>query len=166
MYKRQVSIVIGRIINGEITDGIILNPILNEFYWASKGKGAWCNNKRLRVSKRHQMINCLIGTGIPYADNAHENYLGEIDIISKNSCGLRRIGTASLDLAFVASGKLDGFWERNLNIWDVCSGVILVKEAGGKITLPNGDPWSTESRDILATNTNIHEEMQNKLTLL
>ena len=161
-----VSIVIGRIINGEITDGIILNPILNEFYWASKGKGAWCNNKRLRVSKRHQMINCLIGTGIPYADNAHENYLGEIDIISKNSCGLRRIGTASLDLAFVASGKLDGFWERDLNIWDVCSGVILVKEAGGKITLPNGDTWGTESRDILATNTNIHEEMQNKLTLL
>ena len=112
------------------------------------------------------MINCLIGTGIPYADNAHENYLDEIDIISKNSCGLRRIGTASLDLAFVASGKLDGFWERNLNIWDVCSGVILVKEAGGKITLPNGDAWGTESRDILATNTNIHEEMQNKLTLL
>ena len=85
------------------------------------------------------MINCLIGTGIPYADNGHENYLDEIDIISKNSCGLRRMGTASLDLAFVASGKLDGFWERNLNIWDVCSGVILVKDAGGKITLPNGE---------------------------
>ena len=161
-----VSIVIGRIINGEITDGIILNPILNEFYWASKGKGAWCNNKRLRVSKRYQMINCLIGTGIPYANNAHESYLDEIDIISKNSCGLRRLGTASLDLAFVAAGKLDGFWERNLNIWDVCAGVILVKEAGGKITLPNGETWNTESRDILATNTNIHEEMQNKLTLL
>ena len=76
------------------------------------------------------------------------------------------MGTASLDLALVASGKLDGFWERDLNIWDVCSGVILVKEAGGKISLPNGDAWHTESRDILATNTNIHEEMQNKLTLL
>ncbi len=161
-----VAIVIGRIIKGEITDGIILNPILNEFYWASKGKGAWCNDKRIRVSKRQQMTDCLIGTGIPYANNAHENYLNEIDTISKNSSGLRRLGTASLDLALVASGKLDGFWERDLNIWDVCSGVILVKEAGGKISLPNGDAWHTESRDILATNTNIHEEMQNKLTLL
>ena len=152
-----VSIVIGRIINGEITDGIILNPILNEFYWASKGKGAWCNNKRLRVSKRHQMINCLIGTGIPYADNAHENYLDEIDIVSKTTCGLRRIGTASLDLAFVASGKLDGFWERNLNIWDICSGVILVKEAGGKIN--DMDYSSAKVIKVLAGSNSIYEKM-------
>ena len=161
-----VGIVIGRIFKNEITDGIIFNPVLNEFYWTSKGMGAWCNNKRLRVSKRKEIKNCLIGTGIPHANRGYENYLHEIDNISKNSCGLRRMGAASIDLAYVAAGKLDAFWERNLNIWDVCSGVLMVKEAGGRVTLPNGGEWDKESKDILASNTLIHEEVQSKLTLL
>jgi len=162
----MVGIVIGRIINDEITDGIIFNPILNEFYWASKGMGAWCNNKRLRVSKRQNIIDCVIGTGIPHANRSYPNYLKEIDNISKNSSGLRRIGAASIDLAYVAAGKLDAFWERNLNLWDVCSGILLVKEAGGKVTLPDGNIWNTKSRDILASNDYIHDQIQNKLTLL
>ena len=157
------GIVIGRMVNKEITDGIIFNPILNEFYWASKGKGAWCNNKRLRVSKRDKIIDCIIGTGIPHANRAHPEYLQEIDSISKNCSGLRRMGAASIDLAFVASGKLDGYWERNLNIWDVSAGIILVKEAGGKITQPNGNEWTPESRDILASNSEIHQMIQQKL---
>ena len=78
------GIVIGRIFNNEITDGVIFNPILNEFYWASKGMGAWCNNKRLRVSKRQDLMDCVIGTGIPHANRSHLNYLQEIDNISKN----------------------------------------------------------------------------------
>lgn len=157
------GIVIGRMVNEEITDGIIFNPILNEFYWASKGKGAWCNNKRLRVSKRDKIIDCIIGTGIPHANRAHPEYLQEIDSISKNCSGLRRMGAASIDLAFVASGKLDGYWERNLNIWDVSAGIILVKEAGGKITQPNGNEWTLQSRDILASNSEIHQMIQQKL---
>jgi myo-inositol-1(or 4)-monophosphatase len=161
-----VGIVVGRILEGEITDGVIFNPILNEFYWASKGKGAWCNNKRLRVSKRHDIENCVIGTGIPHANRGYPNYLDEIDKISKSSAGLRRIGAASIDLAYVASGKLDAFWERNLNLWDVSAGVLLIKEAGGKVSLPNGEEWTIKSRDILASNTIIHEKIQNKLTLL
>ena len=162
----MIGIVIGRIINGEITDGVIFNPILNEFFWSSKGKGAWCNNKRLRVSKRQHLKDCLIGTGIPFANKVYKDYLKEIDIISKNTCGLRRIGAASIDLAYVASGKLDAFWEKDLNIWDVSSGVLLVREAGGKISTTNGDTWSIKSRDILASNMLIHEEIQNKLSLL
>jgi len=158
-----VGIVIGRILNGEITDGVIFNPILNEFYWASKGMGAWCNNKRLRVSKRHDLINCIIGTGIPHANRGYENYLNEIDSVSKGCSGLRRMGAASIDLAFVAAGKLDAFWERNLNLWDVSAGVILIKEAGGKVTKPDGSEWTLESKDILASNLNIHEIVQEKL---
>ena len=161
-----IGIVVSRIFNNLITDGVIYNPILNEFYWASQGKGAWCNNKRLRVSKRQNLNDCLIGTGIPHANRTYENYLDEINNITKSCSGLRRTGAASIDLAYVASGKLDAYWERNLNIWDISSGILLVKEAGGKITLPNGNEWTLKSRDILASNSNIHEEIKNKLALL
>lgn len=159
----MVGIVIGRVFNGEITDGVIFNPILNEFYWSSKGKGSWCNNKRLRVSKRHDFINCLIGTGIPHANRTYENYLDEINAISTKCSGLRRMGAAAIDLAYVASGKLDGFWEKNLNLWDVSTGVLLIKEAGGKVTQPNGQEWTIECKDILASNLLIHQEFQEKL---
>ena len=161
-----IGIVIGRVFKGEITDGVIFNPILNEFYWASKGKGAWCNNKRLRVSKRQDLFDCIIGTGIPHANGIYPKYLNEINSISKNCAGLRRMGSAALDLAYVAAGKLDAYWERNLNLWDVSAGVILVKEAGGKITQPKGNDWSIESKDILASNLNIHEIIIEKLEII
>ena len=161
-----IGIVVSKIVNGEITDGVIFNPILNEFYWASKGMGSWCNNKRLRVSKRQDFIDCIVGTGIPHANRTYPKYLNEIENITKNCSGLRRMGAASIDLAYVAAGKLDAFFERNLNIWDVSSGILLVKEAGGKISLPSGQDWTVESKDILASNGLIHEEMQKKLTLL
>ena len=91
----MVGIVISKIFKNEITDGIIFNPILNEFYWSSKGKGSWCNNKRLRVSKRQNISDCVIGTGIPHANRVYQNYLNEIDNVSKNCSGLRRMGAAS-----------------------------------------------------------------------
>ncbi|MDC1296451.1 inositol monophosphatase [Alphaproteobacteria bacterium] len=161
-----IGIVISRVIDEKVTDGIIFNPILNDFYWASLGKGAWCNDKRLRVSKRQNIQDCLIGTGIPYSENIYDGYLKEIDNISKKCAGIRRIGAASIDLAYVASGKLDAFWERNLKLWDMCSGVLLIKEAGGKVTLPNGKEWTIKSSDILASNNNIHDKIQSELTLL
>lgn len=159
------GIVIGRILDGEITEGVIFNPILNEFYWATKGKGAWCNNKRLRVSKRKDFIDCIIGTGIPHANRVYPKYLEEIDCISKSCAGLRRMGAASIDLAFVAAGKLDAYWERNLNLWDVSAGVILVRESGGNVTQPNGNEWTLESKDILVSNMNIHQIIQEKLSI-
>ncbi len=162
----HVGIVISKIVNNEITDGVIFNPILNEFYWASNGKGAWCNNKRIRVSKRQEISDCLIGTGAPFGDRVYSNYYIELEKISKISAGVRRLGAASLDLAYVASGKIDGFWEKDLNIWDVSSGVILVKEAGGRITEPKGNFWTTESKNILASNTLIHNLLLENLTLL
>ena len=161
-----VAIVIAKIVNNEITDGVAYNPILNEFYWASLGQGSWCNNKRLRVSKRHDLTNCLIGTGIPFGNRVYKNFYKELDNMSKNSAGVRRLGAAALDLAYVASGKIDGFWERDLNLWDISSGVLLVKEAGGKITEPDGKKWTTNSRDIVVSNSLIHNKLTENLTLL
>tara|TARA_B100001540_G_scaffold303302_1_gene311766 strand:- start:35 stop:820 length:786 start_codon:yes stop_codon:yes gene_type:complete len=160
------GIVICKLYKDEIMDGVIYNPITNEFFWASKGKGAWCNNSRLRVSKREDISESLVGTGIPHAKRTYNEYLSEIDQITKNSSGLRRMGSAALDLAYVSAGKLDAFWERNLNLWDVCSGVLLVKEAGGKVTEPSGKEWGINSRDILASNNKIHNEIQEKLIVL
>ena len=162
----HVAIVIGKIINDEITDGIIFNPILNEFYWASNGKGAWCNNKRIRVSKRRDLSSCLIGTGSPFGERIYTEYYKELQNISKLTAGVRRLGAASIDLAYVASGKIDGYWEKNLNIWDVSAGVLLVKEAGGRLSEPNGNNWTINSRDILVSNTIIHKKLIEKLTLL
>ena len=162
----QVAIVIGKILDNQITDGIIFNPILNEFYWASIGKGAWCNNKRIRVSKRHELSSCLIGTGAPFGKRIYDDYYKELKNISMPTAGIRRLGSAAIDLAYVASGKLDGFWEIDLNLWDVCSGVLLVKEAGGRITSPLGNDWTIETRNILASNTLIHSKLIKNLTLL
>ena len=86
--------------------------------------------------------------------------------MSKNSAGVRRLGAAALDLAYVASGKIDGFWERDLNLWDISSGVLLVKEAGGKISDPDGKKWTINSRDIVASNSLIHNKLIENLTLL
>ena len=162
----HVAIVIAKMINNEITDGVVYNPILNEFYWASLGKGSWCNNKRLRVSKRHELTNCLVGTGIPFGDRVYEKFYTDLDNLAKKTAGIRRLGSAALDLAYVSSGKIDGFWERDLNLWDICSGVLLVKEAGGRISEPNGNKWTTNSRDIIVSNSLIHDKLIENLTLL
>ena len=162
----HVAIVIAKMINNEITDGVIYNPILNEFYWASLGKGSWCNNKRLRVSKRHELTNCLVGTGIPFSNRVYDKFYTELDNLAKKTAGIRRLGSAALDLAYVSSGKIDGFWERDLNLWDICSGVLLVKEAGGRISEPNGNKWTTNSRDITVSNSLIHDKLIENLTLL
>tara|TARA_B100000242_G_scaffold248746_1_gene189867 strand:- start:298 stop:1074 length:777 start_codon:yes stop_codon:yes gene_type:complete len=161
----HVSLVIAKMTANEITDGIIYNPILNEFFWASKGQGAWCNNRRLRVSNRKILSDCLIGTGLPFGDGIYKDYLLEIDEILKVSAGIRRLGSAGLDLAYVASGKLDGFWEKDLNLWDISTGILLVTEAGGKISKLNGSKWTTKDRDILASNNYLHNDLVGKLSL-
>ena len=162
----HVGIIIAKITNNEITDGIIYNPILNEFFWTSKGKGSWCNDRRLRVSNRSNLSDCLIGTGLPFGERIYKNYLTEIDEILKTTAGIRRFGSAGLDLAYVAAGKLDGFWEADLNLWDLSTGMLLVKEAGGRISKINGEDWNINCREILASNSNIHIDLSKKLSLL
>ena len=160
-----LGIVIGRIYKNEITDGIIFNPISNEFYFASKGKGSWCNEKKIMVSKKNLIDNCLIGATIPHANRGYKNYLTEIDNIAKKCSGFRCTGSAAIDLTLVASGKTDAFWQRNLNLWDMCSGVLIVKEAGGKITQPDGKDWTIKNSDILASNTLIHDQIIENLKI-
>ena len=161
----HVSIVIAKMVDREITDGIIYNPILNEFFWSSKGRGAWCNNRRLRVSNRNKLSDCLIGTGLPFGESVYNNYQIEIDNVLRNTAGIRRIGSAALDLAYVASGKLDGYWEKDINLWDICSGILIVKEAGGVITKINGEKWDVDCREVLSSNNHIHKELKKKLSL-
>ena len=162
----HVGIVIAKMSENEITDGIVYNPVLNEFFWSSKGKGSWCNDRRLRVSNRSNLSECLVGTGLPFGKRIYNNYLNEIDEILKSTAGIRRLGAAGLDLAYVASGKLDGFWEKDINLWDISTGVLLVKEAGGRVSKINGEDWTTDTREILASNSKIHNELNKKLTLL
>ena len=152
-----IGIVISKIVDDEIIDGIIYNPITNDFFWASKGQGSWCNNKRLRVSKREVFQDCVVGTGFSHSKAKQNNFFKEKELVLKNSTGIRGMGSAAIDLAYVASGKLDAYWERNLNLWDVSSGVLLVKEAGGKVTETSGKEWNILSKDILASNLLIHE---------
>ena len=118
------------------------------------------------MSNRSNLTECLIGTGLPFGDRVYKNYLSEIDEVLKSTAGIRRLGAAGLDLAYVASGKLDGFWEKDLNLWDISSGVLLVKEAGGRISKMNGEDWSVDCRNIMASNTKIHSDLIKKLSLL
>ena len=120
----------------------------------------------MRVSKRHTLESCIIGTGIPHINEKNDNYFNDISSVAENCSGIRRMGAASIDLAYVAAGKFDGFWEKDLNLWDVSTGVLLVKEAGGKISKIDGKDWSIKSKDILASNLLIHKKLQEKLSLL
>ena len=155
-------IVIAKLTYGKISDGIIFNPITNEFYWASKGKGSWLNNQRLRVSNRKKIDECIIGAG---SIRQNPNFVKQIESLKKQSASIRSNGSAALDLAYVASGKIDAFWENNLNIWDIASGIILITEAGGKISQPNGELWKINSNNILASNALIHEQMLDYLKI-
>ena len=158
-----VGIVIGRIYNSEITDGIIFNPISDEFYFATKDKGSWCNEKKLMVSKKKKITNSLVGATIPHANRGYKNYLNEIDNVAKKCAGFRCTGSAAIDLTLVASGKTDAFWQRNLNLWDICSGILIINEAGGKVTQPDGSKWAIDKQDILASNNLIHQQIIDEL---
>jgi myo-inositol-1(or 4)-monophosphatase len=120
---------------GEIQAGVTYNPIINELFWAEKGKGAFLNDARIRVSGRRDLADSLIGTGLPFIGRpGHGQSIKEIHAIGQRVAGIRRLGSAALDLAWVAAGRYDAFWERNLNPWDVAAGLLLVAEAGGTVT--------------------------------
>lgn len=120
---------------GEIQAGVTFNPIINELFWAEKGKGAFLNDQRIRVSGRRELADCLIATGLPFIGRpGHGQTIKEVHAIGQRVAGIRRLGSAALDLAWVAAGRYDAFWERNLNPWDVAAGLLLVTEAGGVAT--------------------------------
>ena len=150
--------------NDEIICGGVYQPLTDEFYWAVKGKGAFCNNLRLRVSKKENLNQCMLGTGIPHRGmQGHESYLPGLEKLMSNVAGVRRMGAASLDLVYTASGKFDGYWEKNLKLVDIAAGSIIVKEAGGRVTDFKGRNNYLESGEIVASNFVIHDKLLSEI---
>ena len=150
--------------NDEIICGGVYQPLTDEFYWAVKGKGAFCNNLRLRVSKKENLSQCMLGTGIPHKGmQGHETYLPGLEKLMSNVAGIRRMGAASLDLVYTASGKFDGYWEKNLKLVDIAAGSIIVKEAGGRVTDFKGRNNYLESGEIVASNFVIHDKLLSEI---
>jgi myo-inositol-1(or 4)-monophosphatase len=146
--------------DGEIIAGVTYDPLRDEMFVAEKGRGAWLNGRQIKVSKTRELAESLTATGFPSHKRHRSPNVHFYQQMTLRSHGVRRAGSAALDLAYVACGRLDGFWEFNLNPWDTSSGVLLVQEAGGTITHFDGGPFTLDSREVLATNGLIAAEMQ------
>ena len=155
------AISIGLEHDDEIICGIVYDPIKDEMFVAEKGNGSYLNNQRMRVSSRSKLKDCIVFTGGPRLDSKNKELALEEykKFSSKILIPIRKLGSASLDMAYVAAGRCDGFWQRNLNYWDIAAGIILVKEAGGFVTDFEGENRYVENKTILATNSKINKEM-------
>lgn len=151
------AISIGLEQNGELVAGVVLDPTRDELFFAERGRGAFVNDQRLRVSGRTRLTDSLIATGIPYHGKVgHELFHAEMRELTDKVAGIRRFGVASLDLAYVAAGRYDGFWERGLKQWDIAAGIVLVREAGGLVSDITGGRRMMETGDIVCANGSVH----------
>jgi myo-inositol-1(or 4)-monophosphatase len=142
---------------GEIVAGVVYDPTRDEMFWAEKGIGAYMNDRRLRVAGRTKLDDAVIATGIPYRERGHhESYLETLGAVMGATAGVRRMGSAALDLAYVAAGRYDGFWEFGLSTWDIAAGIIIVREAGGQISDPGGGSDPLRTGEIIASNVQLH----------
>jgi len=162
-YAHQLglfSISIAFEMDRDIVFAIVLNPITEELFTATKGEGAYLNNRAIEVSKTQEVSESLLVTGFPYnLKTIFEPLMKRFSNCLKQAQGVRRLGSAALDLCYLASGKFDGFWEQNLNPWDTAAGVLIAREAGAEITDFSNRPFTIDKKEILATNGNIHQEM-------
>ncbi len=146
---------------GEVVAGVTYNPITHDLFWVEKGKGAFLGaEKRLRVAARKHLDESVLATGVPFVGKpGHGQFLKELHQVSQKVAGVRRFGAASLDLAWVAAGRFDAYWERNLKPWDVAAGVLMVQESGGKVSTieEHGDP--VQGASILASNPELHPQV-------
>jgi myo-inositol-1(or 4)-monophosphatase len=155
----QFCISIGLERDGELVAGVIYEPIRDEMFWAEKGQGAFVNDRRLRVSARRQLSECVIATGIPTIRGSIDRdlYLRTLAAVMGATVGVRRFGAAALDLAYVAAGRVDGFWEFGLQPWDMAAGIMLIREAGGYISgLRDGKHDVMSTGDVVAANDHLH----------
>jgi myo-inositol-1(or 4)-monophosphatase len=150
--------------DGEMVAGVIYDPLRDEMFSAERGKGAWLNQRKISVSKTATLEESLTATGFPSKKRHESPNVHFYNEITLRSHGVRRAGSAALDLAYVAAGRLDGFWEFNLNPWDTSAGYLLVEEAGGRVTHFDGGRFTLDSREVLATNGMIAGEMQHLFT--
>jgi myo-inositol-1(or 4)-monophosphatase len=145
----------------EITHGLIYQPLTDESFWAEKGRGAWLQDRRLRASARRDLTDCVIGTGIPHCGRGEPAEWSKIyNAVAPNVAGIRRFGSAALDLAWVAAGRMDGFWEDGLDPWDSAAGILLVREAGGFVSDYRGSDRIFERREYVAASGAIHSRLQ------
>ncbi len=158
-----ISIALER--DGALVAGLVYNPATDDMYVAERGQGAWHNNRRLRVSPRRDMSEALIGCGVPHLGLArhHPLFKAELASVMAHALNVRRLGAASLDLAFVAGGRLDAFWERGLNPWDVAAGIVLVREAGGFVSEIEGGDAMLNAGSICAGNEFILQGLRSLL---
>lgn len=145
---------------GTVVAGIVYQPMTDESFWAERGRGAWLQNARLRVSGRREMDESLLATGIPYKGHGDQRQFESIlSKVIPEVAGVRRFGAASLDLAWVAAGRFDGFWEQGLQPWDVAAGMLLVKEAGGFVSDFRGGERMLERSELIAANDQVHSKL-------
>lgn len=145
---------------GELTAGVVYQPVSQEMFSAVKGEGAYLNQKRIHVSRIERLATSLLCTGFPSAKRSHSPNIHYYWDFTMRSHGVRRDGSAALDMAAVACGRFDGFWEFGLHSWDTAAGTLLVREAGGTVTTLSGAPYHPGDVDTIATNGHIHEEMR------
>ncbi|HEV7437356.1 MAG TPA: inositol monophosphatase family protein [Pseudorhizobium sp.] len=153
-----VSIALER--NGEIVAGVIFNPATDELYTAERGGGSFLNDRRLRVGARRALSDCVIGCGVPHLGRGnHGKFLVELRHVMGEAAGIRRLGAAALDLAYVAAGRMDGFWETDLSPWDVAAGLVLIREAGGFVSDMRGTTNIFDSRNVVAGNEYVQKAL-------
>jgi len=144
----------------EITQGLVYNPLTDETFWAEKGRGAWLNERRLRVSARRDLADALLATGVPWKGKGDlARFQKILDAVAPQVAGIRRFGSAALDLAWVAAGRFDGFWEEELQAWDIAAGILLVREAGGFVTDFRGGDRAMAEGQVLAANDQLHSKL-------
>ncbi|GAB6094774.1 inositol monophosphatase family protein [Desulfatiferula olefinivorans] len=152
--------------DGVVKVGIVHNPVSGELFSAALGEGAFLNGKKVSVTTRQSLSECLLVTGFPYNFNdIVDEVLPRFARCLKAVQGVRRLGSAALDLCYTACGRFDGFWEQNLNPWDTAAGLLICREAGARVTDFSGRPFDLAMKQILATNGNIHEDMLSLLKL-
>ena len=157
----QFAISIGYEENNEIKCGIIFNPVMNEMFLAEKGNGAYLNNSRIRVSNKKKIKDALIVTGGPkQVSKIKEKIFREYINVSNQVSNIRKFGSAALDIAYVACGRFDGYWQRELNYWDIAAGLIILKEAGGFVDFFEEERNYPLKKNILASNSHIHDELK------
>ncbi len=151
--------------NKEIKCGVIFNPVTNEMFCAEKGSGAFLNNSRIRVSKKKKLKDAIIVTGGPkQSSKIKDKIFSEYIALSNKVSNVRKFGSAALDMAYVSCGRFDGYWQRELNFWDIAAGIIILKEAGGYVDYFDEDNNSPLKKNILATNSIIHNELLELIT--
>jgi myo-inositol-1(or 4)-monophosphatase len=156
----QYSVSIALMSQGQLTQAVVYDPNRNDLFTATRGRGAFLNDKRIRVSNRAKLQDSIVGTGFPFRDFKHlDTYLAMFKDMIKNTSGLRRPGSAALDLAYVAAGYFDGFWEIGLSKWDIAAGALLVQEAGGIVGDFEGNESWIETGNIVAGNPKILAQM-------